>query len=126
MVAYVDTSCLVAIVFGEPGSRKIAQELQGYDELISANLLEAELLSALSREGVDGEPEFLATIGLVCPDRSLGPEIREVLTHGYVRGADLWHLATALYVDESAAELHFRTLDKRQGKLAAAIGFTVP
>jgi predicted nucleic acid-binding protein len=122
-VAYVDTSCLVAVMFDEPGSREVAALLEGYDELFSSNLLEAELLSALSREGVDAEPPFLSAIAWVLPDRALGPELRRVLSHGHARGADLWHLATALYLAGDASDLPFLTLDQRQQKLSASLGF---
>jgi predicted nucleic acid-binding protein len=122
-IAYVDTSCLVALAFGEPGSRSLAARLEGYDELLSSNLLEAELLAALAREGVAAEPELLSGIGWVLPDRSLGPELRRVLAAGRARGADAWHLAAALYLSDDPLELPFVTLDRRQGELAGALGF---
>ena len=40
----------------------------------------------------------IEAVDLVLPDRSLEPEVLEVLQHGRLRGADLWHLACALYV----------------------------
>ena len=40
---YVDTSCLVAIAFDEANATELAGLLGGFDELFSANLLEAEL-----------------------------------------------------------------------------------
>jgi uncharacterized protein with PIN domain len=45
-LAYVDTSCLVAVVFDEPGAQELAIQLEGYDRLVASNLLEAELRSA--------------------------------------------------------------------------------
>ncbi len=125
-VAYVDTSCLVAIAFGERGSKALAKRLQGFDRLLSSNLLEAELLSALAREKTKGDPgHLLSNLDWLLPDRPLTPEYSRVLTAGYVRGADLWHLACALYVAPKAEELHFVTLGKRQKKVANAIGFAV-
>lgn len=47
--AYVDTSCLVAIAFGEAGGARVLRRMQGFDELVSSNLLEAELLAAFAR-----------------------------------------------------------------------------
>jgi predicted nucleic acid-binding protein len=125
-VAYVDTSCLVAVTFEEPGSSEVTALLETHDELLASNLLEAELLSALARERVHEEPPFLSAIGWILPDRPLGPEMRRVLAHGYARGADLLHLATALYLVESPAELPFLTLDQRQRTLASALGFPSP
>src|SRR5690606_9392750 len=47
--AYVDTSCLVALAFGEPGAGAVRTRLESYDRLYSANLLEAELRAAFAR-----------------------------------------------------------------------------
>jgi hypothetical protein len=124
--AYVDSSCLVAIALSEPNSIRVAEALEEHDELLSSNLLECELLSALAREAVYGEPPFLAEIGWLIPDRPLSHEIRRVLTHGRLRGADLWHLASALYLADDPRELHFLTLDIPQRDVAASIGFIAP
>jgi len=121
--AYVDTSCLVAVAFSEPGSEGVASVLETFDALLSSNLLEAELLATLVREGVEEEPAFLSSIGWVLPDRPLSREIRRVLAAGRVRGADALHLATALYVAENPGELTFATLDQRQREVAKALGF---
>jgi hypothetical protein len=50
-------------------------------------------------------------------------EISRVLDAGYVRGADCWHLAAALYLAEDPAHLSFPALNERQGAVAAALGF---
>jgi len=52
--AYVDSSCIVAVAFGEKGSARVRQSLLVYDELFSSNLLEAELRSALKSAGSGG------------------------------------------------------------------------
>ena len=122
-VAYVDTSCLVAIAFGEPGAAALARRLAAFDELVSANLLEAELLSACAREGVAPATGLLEAISWVIPDRPLGSEITSVLEHGYLRGADCWHLATALYLAGEPVSMAFVTLDERQGEVARGLGF---
>jgi len=51
-LAYVDTSCLVAIAFEEPGADAVAARLLRFDRRFSSNLLEAELRSTLLREGL--------------------------------------------------------------------------
>jgi len=122
-LAYVDTSCLVAIAFGQRGATALARRLAGFDMLAASNLLEAELRSAFQREGVPLEPEWLDAISWVVPDRPLHPEIARVLEAGYVRGADCWHLATALYLTEEPTAIRFLTLDQRQKAVAAALGF---
>lgn len=123
-VAYIDTSCLVAIAFGERGAAALARRLDYYDELVSANLLEAELRSAFVREGVEPDATtLLGAVSWVIPDRFLTAEITRVLESGYVRGADCWHLATALYLAEDPATIAFLTLDARQAEVAKALGF---
>ncbi len=122
-VAYVDTSCLVAIAFDEPGSAALASRLAAFEHLIASNLLEAELRSAFLREGVDPDPRFTEGIAWILPERRLTPEIDRTLAVGQVRGADLWHLACALYVAESPADIAFASLDERQRQVAALLGF---
>ena len=123
-VAYVDTSCLVAIAFGERGARALARRLEGFDELISSNLLEAELRAAFSREGVEQDEALLTWITWVLPNRPLSPEIETVLSAGYLRGADTWHLASALYLAADPEEIAFVTLDERQREVAGELGFS--
>ncbi len=121
--AYVDSSVLVGIAFGERRAAAVARRLRNFTRLVAAPLLEAELLSALRREDRDLDEGWLTAVTWVQPDRSLRPEIGRVLSAGYVRGADCWHLATALYLAEEPASLSFLTLDLRQGKVASKLGF---
>jgi len=124
--AYVDSSCLVAIAFDEPGARKLAGRLRRFDRLFTSNLLEAELRSALLREKVEGEgEELLSWMTWVYPNRPLTPEFARIVAAGYLKGADLWHLASALFLAPDPKELTFLTLDARQGEIAGRIGFTL-
>lgn len=122
-IAYVDTSCLVAIAFGERGGKALARRLDGFDELVSSNLLEAELLAAFAREKVHPDAALLETIAWIVPDRPLHEEIGRVLAAGYVRGADCWHLASALYLAEDPSSISFVTVDERQHGVARSLGF---
>ena len=90
---------------------------------MSANLLEAELRAAFVREAVKDAPEALGAISWILPDRPLSEEIATVLEAGYVRGADCWHLAAALYVAGTPGDLTFLTLDSAQKSAAARLGF---
>jgi predicted nucleic acid-binding protein len=123
-VAYVDTSCLVAIAFDESGATKTAARLRSFDRLFSSNLLEAELRSALKRESVEEHPlHLLSWLTWIHPNRSLTAEFERIMRLGYLKGADLWHVANALFVDPDAHDLTFLTLDRRQRDVAARLGF---
>jgi predicted nucleic acid-binding protein len=124
-VAYVDTSCLVAVAFGERGSAALAKKLAAFDELVSSNFLECELRSAFKRERVEFEPGVLANVSWLIPDRPLSDEIEKVLEAGYTRGADCWHLAAALYLSPHTGSITFLTLDEMQRKVAGQLGFRV-
>ncbi len=121
--AYVDTSWLLGIAFGEPGARRLARQLESFETLVAANLLEAEFLAAHRREGVAEDPVLLSRLGWVMPDRPLQGEVTRVLENGYVRGADCWHLAVALYFAGHPGTLTFLTRDRHQGRIARALGF---
>ncbi len=121
--AYVDTSCLASIVFRERGASALRRRLVGFDDLFSSNLLEAELRAAYLREGVESDPVILSAVSWVIPQRPLSAEITRVLEAGYVRGAECWHLATALFLVGDAAEISFLTLDERQAQVAQTLGF---
>ena len=124
--AYVDTSALVAVLLGEPQAETMVARLSEHETLLSSNLLEAELRAVLSRESVDVELASLVRgIDWVLPDRPLAKEIKRVLEAGYVRGADAWHLACALYLDPGPSELHLISLDQRQLDVGRSLGFEV-
>ena len=95
------------------------------DTLYAANLLEAEVRSISVRERIDMGMvgTALAHIEWVFPDRPLSREFERALGFGILRGADLWHLACALYVAEDARNLPFITLDRNQARIAKALGF---
>ncbi len=124
-IAYVDTSVLVAIAFDEPYGNDTRERLDGFSRLLSSNLLEAELRAAFAREQQEFDIDVLSRIDWILPDRPLAAELARALEAGYLRGADLWHVATALYVALKPAELSFMTLDGRQREVASALGFQV-
>lgn len=121
--AYVDTSCLVAVAFGESGARAMSRRLTGFEALVASNLLEAELRSVFLREKVAFPRSLLDGVSWLIPDRPLHDEIERVLEAGYTRGADCWHVASALYLAPQPDQLTFLTLDDRQRTVARALGF---
>lgn len=125
ILAYVDSSCLVAIAFGEPGAAAVALRLRHAARLVSSNLLEAELRSALGRENVRDDPgPLLSWVGWIHPDRPLTAEFQRIAALGHLKGADLWHLACALFIAPRGRELTFLTLDRRQKEVATKLGFS--
>jgi hypothetical protein len=115
----------VAIGFGEHGATSIGRRLRRFDELVSSNLLEAELRSTFAREKLPLPAELMSAISWVIPDRPLHAEIAQVLTAGQMRGADCWHIAAALYLSPEPAAITFLTLDERQRGVAETLGFEV-
>lgn len=124
--AYVETSSLVAIAFDEPGGQEMAEELEGFTRLVSSNLLEAELRATFLREEVKGGEDLLSRFTWILPDRPLSEEMRQVGRHGYLKGADLWHLACALFLADEPRNLVFTTFDRRQREVAEELGFALP
>lgn len=124
-IAYVDTSALVAIAFDEPHGSDLRERLKSFSRRLSSNLLEAELRAAFVREQREFEADVLSGIDWILPNRPLAAELERTLAAGYLRGADLWHVATALFVALSPAEISFMTLDGRQRDVASALGFQV-
>jgi predicted nucleic acid-binding protein len=122
MQAYVDTSVIVAITFGEDGADAILEKVRPF-ELVSAPLLEAEWRSACHRNAIAPDASILREIVWMHIDRPLTAELERVFEAGYVRGADAWHLATALYLAPDPSELTFLTLNDRQRGVAEVLGF---
>ena len=123
--AYVDSSVIVAIAFGEHGQTDSERHLKQFDDLRSSNLLEAEVRAAFLRTKRRFDAQILSGIRWVIPDRSLTHEISRVVEEGYVKGADMWHLATALHMAANPTEVTFVTLDVQQRGVARSLGFRV-
>lgn len=124
---YVDSSVIVAIMLEERGAKQFIRRLQHTDDIVSALLLEAEVLSVAKRCHIPlGDANSLIEqITLLMPERPLAPELDRLFACGYCRGADAFHLATALSLDPTGAELRFLTADKAQAALAARMGFSL-
>src|SRR5262249_3367525 len=123
-LAYVDSSCLVAVAFGEPGYEGVVDWLNLCEGLFASNLLEAEVRAALPRAGgADKEGDLLSGFIWIYPNRQLTAEYRRILAAGTLKGADLWHVACALFLSPDPKELAFLTLDRPQKTVARALGF---
>jgi len=95
---------MVAVAFGEPGAESLARRI----------------------EDINTDHGLLSGMSWIFPDRRLTDEFQRVLSARPLRGADLWHLATALYVAEAPSDIDFLTLDAAQRDAAAALGFSTP
>jgi hypothetical protein len=124
--AYLDSSFFLGIAFSEVSAASLERKLTVFDRLHSSNLLDAEVRSAFAREGLD-EPEeaLFESVIWTLPDRPLTSEFRRILAHGHQKGADLWHLACALYLSPDPHEISFLTPDSRQRRAAAKLGFAI-
>lgn len=122
--AYVDTSYLISIEFVERDTPLLVRRLNSFEPIVSSNLLEAEFLAAFARAHRNSSRDNLGRVTWIYPDRSLGAEIAAVLSKGYLKGADCWHLANALYfAGQDVSSIHFLTLDARQKAIARSLGF---
>ena len=122
-VAYVDISVSAAIAFGESGTSTYAELLDSFSRLLSSNPLETELRAAFLRENLVFHERAVAGIEWAIPERTLSPELATVLDTGCIRGADLWHVAVALYVSPRPEKLCFLTLDEIQDGIPEELGF---
>ena len=123
--AFIDSSCVVAIAFGESGSSRLAARIRSFDTIVAHPLLNAEVRSACLREGVAVPEQELETIAWLEAPPPLTAQVNRVLAAGYVRGADCWHLAAALFVSPDPRQLTFLTLDARQRDVAKKLRFKV-
>ncbi len=124
--AYIDTSLLIGLRFD--GGNNHARGVVSQFRLYSSELLLAETLAFARRESLTEEQVSNAVAGIswVLPDRSLAPEMESIFGHGYLRGADAWHIACALFLGGDTFELRFLSLDTRQCDIAQKVGFLVP
>lgn len=122
-VAYVDTSVIAAILFDEPGASAMARKLASVDVVISSLLLEAELRAAAAREGVGIDDAQLQHITWITPQQPMTAQLKQVLGAGALRGASLFHVASALYFFGDVENAVFLSLDVAQRKIAEALGF---
>ena len=123
--ALIDSSCVVAIALREPHASSVATRIRSLSTVSAHPLLEAEVRSACSRERAPVPERELAQISWIEAPVRLSAEIDRVLAAGYLRGADCWHLATALWLAPDPRQLTFLTLDVQQRAVAKKLGFKV-
>jgi predicted nucleic acid-binding protein len=121
---YIDASAIAGLLMGEPSAQALLAKVDANSLRYSSPLLEAEVLSVAKREniGFESVAEFLDRIVYV-QTQSLRTQLEEVLEVGYLREADAYHLATAVFLDSKRDNLVFVSLDQNQKKLAGRMGF---
>lgn len=124
-ILFIDSSVIIAIAFNEATASAARKRLHRAARVLAAPLLEAEVRAAFRREERPIDETLFAPIAWIHPNRVLSAEIASVLQSGYVRGADCWHLATALFAAPVPAQATFFTFDSRQNTVAKALGFRV-
>lgn len=127
--AYLDSSFFLAITLGERNAKQLQAVVRRFSSLVASDLLVAEVLSTAKREKIpfDLVSPALEPVTIVLPDRSLEQEMRRALQRGYLRGADLEHVACALFVaGEDTKSMAFLSRDSTQRRVARALGFATP
>ena len=123
MTAYVDSSAILAIEFREDGFQGVSDRIGEHADIIASNLVEAEIRVAAARERRHFNQPLHSNITWIYPNRPLTSEFNRVLRVGYLRGADLWHIAVALFASPDPSQISFITLDARQRDVARELGF---
>ena len=123
MTAYIDSSAILAIEFREDGYQGVSDRIGEHADIVASNLVEAEIRAVAARERRTFNQPLRSNITWIYPNRPLTREFDRVLRVGYLRGADLWHVAVALYAFPDPSQISFITLDERQLEVARKIGF---
>lgn len=133
LVAYLDPTTLIPIIFEEEPVDTVTQErLDKFPMLMSSNFLETELRVAFERAGESFDPRCLSGIEWVLPNRRLGAEMARLQALASLSPARMWHLANAMYLasrlslTSRRAALAFITLDEQQETVARELGFFTP
>ena len=133
LMAYLDPTALIPMVFGEePVGSATQDRLDTFPRLTSSNLLEAELRIAFERAGHNFDPSWLSGIEWIFPKRDLGAEMAKVQEFASLSATRMWHLANAIYFASRlsltlrSVHLAFITLDEDQETVARNLGLWIP
>jgi predicted nucleic acid-binding protein len=123
--AYLDTSAFLALVFRQSGYKQIEKILENVEQVLTTDLLMSEATSVFVRERGDFEVLKTSLGGLLFITAELSvPLLESVLRAGWLRGADLYHLAAAFWLTDSKPKnIYFLTLDEQQNRVAGKLGF---
>ena len=138
MIAYAETSAVLAWVLGETGDDDVRKALASAERVVSSTLTQVECARGISRAvgmGRIGRGEELAALRLMDTAAATWAVLEmsgRVLTRARgtfpvepVRTLDALHLATAMVFREAMADLAVVSLDDRIRANAVALGFAV-
>lgn len=128
MIYYLDTSAWVAWKFAQQGKEVFDSVDLDKDAVVSSPLLVAEYLAFLKKSDrladtrYEDDLEFIRWIHPVDP---MFESCSEVAMQTDLRGADLYHVATAVWFAEGfRKDLKFLTCDMVQRKAVRKLGFS--
>lgn len=138
MIAYAETSAVLAWVLGETSGDDVRKALASAERVVSSTLTQVECARGISRAvgmGRIGRGEELAALRLMDTAAATWAVLEmseRVLTRARgtfpvepVRTLDALHLATAMVFREAMADLAVVSLDDRIRANAVALGFAV-
>ena len=130
MIFYLDTSAWIAWKFKQAGSDIFKKIALDSDTVISCPLFVSEYVSFLKRNEILSQTRYeeeLDFIRWIFPAVPLFKEYSQCGKLGFLRGADLYHIATALwFAQDRPSELIFLTCDLKQKEAAKKLGFKTP
>ena len=139
MIAYVDTSALIALLVDEPGSQRASRLWDVADNVVAVRLIEAEARAALAQATrlgrlastdltttVDALDGLSANVDLLEVDEYLVRRAGELAQHHALRGYDAVHLAAAERIrdDTSVMVAGDRDLCEAARRLGMAVADT--
>lgn len=137
MILYAESSAVLAWLLGEQMGEPVRQLLAAAEGVVTSELTLLECDRVLHRSVAAGLPEAraadhrhrLSTATARWTLLTLGPEVIERARRPFpaepIRSLDALHLASALVVRSSVAELQVLSLDDRIRKSARELGFEV-
>jgi len=138
MIAYAESSAVLAWLLGEPKGEEVRTALATAERVVSSTLTQVECARALARgvgAGRIGRGDELAALRLMDQAAAAwttlemsGPVLaraRSPFPVEPVRTLDAFHLATALAFHEASPGLRVLSLDDRVRANAVAMGLTV-
>lgn len=133
-VVYWDTSAVISVLFKDKHSDKAKRlaDQEGVHLISSLGYSEAcAVLARIKREGLITDILFQAAFEVLLSGMwrrvhisPIWDELSDLCTKWPLRGADLWHLATARHIQQELPELFLFTFDEQLQNAAEGLGLT--